>query len=402
MVKSVVGAPVRGNDFYGRDRFVELVWRELDKGSVLLAAPRRFGKTSVMYCLMDNPRPDYKIVHMDLEHLAHPVDLILELMIRLNKDSALTITLEKVVSMAKGTWTQLRNVVDEVEAFDLKVKLREQIEPNWEATGREVFKHISKSPHRILLILDEFPMMIDRMTRLEDRKDEARSLLRWLRALRQSADTSNLRFLIAGSIGIDSVLNSIGEISSINDFQQIRLEPFSPEVADQFLKDLAKSEPLNLSAESREKILELVGIYVPYFLQILFSETSKTELLTGKPVTPELITNIYHEKVLGVACKTYFDHYYGRLRDYYRPQEEKAVKKLLRELARVGKMTADACFALYRGECGPELYQDDFKLTLTHLENDFYICYDTEKQMYTFSCKLLRDWWLRHYAFEVM
>jgi len=222
-------------------------------------------------------------------------------------------------------------------------------------------------------------MMIDRMTRLEDRTDEARALLRWLRALRQSPETENLRFLIAGSIGIDSVLNSIGEISTINDFQ-----------------------PLTLSDESREKILELVGIYVPYFLQILFSETSKTELLTGKPVTPELIAKIYQDKVLGMGCKTYFDHYYGRLRDYYRPQEEKAVKKLLRELARVGKMTPDACFALYRGETATEFDQDDFQLTLTHLENDFYICYDHETQMYTFSCKLLRDWWLRHYAFEVM
>jgi len=402
MVKSVVGAPVRGNDFYGRDRFVELVWRELDKGSVLLAAPRRFGKTSVMYRLIDQPRLNYKIIHMDLEHLSHPVDLILELMVRLNADSGLTKILEKVTSVAKEIWSGLRDTVDEVEAFDLKIKLREQVQPNWEAVGREVFKQVSQSPHRILLILDEFPMMIDRMTRLEDRTDEARALLRWLRALRQSPETENLRFLIAGSIGIDSVLNSIGEISTINDFQQIRLEPFTPEVADQFLQDLAKSEPLTLSDESREKILELVGIYVPYFLQILFSETSKTELLTGKPVTPELIAKIYQDKVLGMGCKTYFDHYYGRLRDYYRPQEEKAVKKLLRELARVGKMTPDACFALYRGETATEFDQDDFQLTLTHLENDFYICYDHETQMYTFSCKLLRDWWLRHYAFEVM
>jgi hypothetical protein len=402
MVKSIVGAPARGDDFYGRDRFVDLIWRELGKGSVLLAAPRRFGKTSVMYRLMDQPRQDYKIVHMDLQHLTHPIDLILELVVRLNKDTGLARFLDKVTAISRELGTRLRSTVDEVEAFDIKLKLREQVQPNWEAVGKDIFRQISQSPYPVLLILDEFPMMIDRMARLDDRKDEARDLLRWLRALRQSPDTANLRFLIAGSIGIDAVLNSLGEISAINDFQQVRLEPFPAAVADEFLVELAKSDNLPLTPECRQKMLELVGILVPYFLQILFSETSKAYLLTGEPVTPDLITSIYHEKVLGVDCKTYFDHYYGRLRDYYRPHEEKAVKRLLRELARVGEMTADLCFELYRQDIGGSPSVDEFNITLTNLENDFYIRYHHGGRKYEFACKLLRDWWLRHHGMEAV
>ncbi|HSD45524.1 MAG TPA: hypothetical protein VLB87_02845, partial [Pyrinomonadaceae bacterium] len=72
MVINRVGAPVRGNDFYGRDALVDLIWTKLKSGNILLAAPRRFGKTSVMYRLIDEPRYDFKIVHADLEHMTEP------------------------------------------------------------------------------------------------------------------------------------------------------------------------------------------------------------------------------------------------------------------------------------------------------------------------------------------
>ena len=400
MVNNVIGAPVRGNNFYGRDRFVELVWRELAKGSILLAAPRRFGKTSVMYRLMDRPRGDYKIVHADLEHLSDPADLMLELIVKLSKDDKLGRLMDGVTSISKDVWNGLRSATEEVELFHVKLKLREQMRPQWQEVGRQVFKSVSQSGHPVLFILDEFPMMIDRMARLEGKREEARILLNWLRAMRQAPEHDSVRFLIAGSIGIEAVLNGLGEIKSINDFQPLKLDPFLPTVADQFLQALAEAEQMPLSVECRQKMLDLVGILVPYFLQVMFSEVSKTHMLTGEAITPALIERIYHQKVLGVDCKTYFDHYYGRLRDYYTPQEEKAVKRLLRELARVGAMSRDACFELYRQTLGGEPGLDEFNATVGNLENDFYIRYNAEAERYEFSCKLLRDWWLRHYALE--
>jgi AAA+ ATPase superfamily predicted ATPase len=401
MVNNVMGAPVRGDDFYGRDRFVELVWRELAKGSVLLAAPRRFGKTSVMYRLIDQPQADYKIIHADLEHLSDPVDLMLELVVQLYQDTKTARLLHGIAAITKDLLQATRETVDEVELFDVKLKLREQMRPQWQEVGRQVFRSVGQASHPVLFILDEFPMMIDRMARQEKRREEARILLNWLRALRQSPEMGRVRFLIAGSIGIDAVLSDLGETKAINDFQALKLEPFTPEVADHFLLELAETEKLPLTSECRQKILDLVGILVPYFLQILYSEVSKAHFLTGEPVTPALIDRLYREKVLGVDCKTYFEHYYGRLRDYYTPREEKAVKRLLRELARVGAISRDACFDLYRGTRGGETDADEFNATISNLENDFYIRYDAAAGRYEFACKMLRDWWLRHYALEV-
>lgn len=97
---------------------------------------------------------------------------------------------------------------------------------------------------------------------------------------------------------------------------------------------------------------------------------------------------------------TYFGHYYGRLRDYYSPHEEKAAKRILRELALVGTLTRDNCAQLYKTEVGKGKDREEFNRLMTDLENDFYIRFDRDARQYEFACKLLRDWWLRHYGME--
>jgi AAA+ ATPase superfamily predicted ATPase len=400
MVTNRVGSPVRLDDFFGRDPFVELLWEKLEAGNVLLAAPRRFGKTSVMYRLMDKPREGYKFVHVDLEYMAQPAELITELAVQLAraKDGKLSQIARGLSYLSQTVWSGVRNTIDEVEIVNVKLKLREELKSRWQEGGEELFKKIAQLQAPIIFVLDEFPMMIDRMARSEIYRQEAKTLLHWLRALRQSPDVKNVRFLIAGSIGIGRVLNELGEINAINDFEQVRLEPFTQKVASNFLGELAKSQKLTLTEKSREKMLELIGTPIPYFIQIIFSEVAKAHRLEGEAITPEKVAQIYREKVLGVDCKTYFDHYYSRLRDFYEPQEEKAVKRILRELATAGALKRDTCFELYKEKMADRADLETFNLTMSDLENDFYVRFNFDTREYGFACDLLRDWWLRHYG----
>ena len=57
---------------------------------------------------------------------------------------------------------------------------------------------------------------------------------------------------------------------------------------------------------------------------------------------------------------TYFEHYYGRLRDYYKPDEEKAAKRILRQLALHGSLTRDTCYQLYRAEVSGDANVEHF------------------------------------------
>jgi hypothetical protein len=401
MPSNLVGPPVRGSDCYGRGAFVDLLWQKLSFGHVLLAAPRRFGKTSVMYRLIDEPRYDYKLVHADLEYYTEPADLLTALVVQLAKDDLLSKIVSGLSFVPKAIWAGFRKNVEELELHKLKIKLKEQLRPAWQESGEELFSAVSNSTHKVVFTLDEFAVMIDRMARSDAHPDQAKSLLRWLRHLRQSPGSRNVRFLIAGSIGIDHVLNVLGEITAINDFEKLRLEPFPLKVASAFLDALAEAHEIDLSPASRRKMLALIGTRVPYFLQVIFSETSKAHKQDGEPITPSRIAKIYAEKILGVDCKTYFDHYYGRIRDYYPSAEERVIKCILRQLAITGSLRRDTCFQLYRERMGPNPDEELFNGTMVNLENDFYIAFNSRSGRYEFSCKLLRDWWLRHYGMEI-
>ncbi|HST24272.1 MAG TPA: hypothetical protein VLR90_24430, partial [Blastocatellia bacterium] len=167
MVNNRVGPPVRGEDFFGRDSFVELVSEKLRGGNVLLAAPRRFGKTSVMYSLIDKPRWDYKVIHADLEHLTEPADLITQLVVQLARaeDSRLSRMASSLSYFPKKIWSVFTKHFEEVELLKLKVKLRNELRPRWQECGEELFKKIAESETSIIFILDELPLMIDRMAR---------------------------------------------------------------------------------------------------------------------------------------------------------------------------------------------------------------------------------------------
>ena len=401
MASNHVGPPVRGEDFYGREKFVDLVWEKLQVGHVLLAAPRRFGKTSVMYCLIDEPRHDCKIIHADLEHLTEPADLITLLIIQLAKDTRFAKVASKLSYFPKTLWSRFKTNFEEIELLKVKVKLRESLRSNWQEKGEELFKLIADTEQTIIFILDEFPMMIDRMARSEKHREEAITLLRWLRRLRQSLTAPNVRFLIGGSIGIGHVLNGLGEIKSINDFEQITLPHFTTKVAAAFLDELSTKYKIPLTTPTKRKMLSVIGEPIPYFIQIIFSEVAKAHKQDDEPITPKKVEKIYRDKILGVECKTYFDHYYGRLRDYYDAAEEKAAKLILRQLALSETLSRDVCYQHYKREIGSKADIENFNRLMVNLENDFYVRYDADKRRYEFASKLLRDWWLRHYGMEI-
>lgn len=399
-LRNRVGPPVRGNDFFGREAFVDLVWEKLEGGHVLLAAPRRFGKTSILYSLIDQPRKGFRIVHADLEAFKKPSELITELIAQLARQDALSKLVSKLSYFPKEAWKKFRETVEEIELYKFKVKLKERLEGNWQDGAGELFELVANADETVVFILDELPMMLDFMRRTDEGRHEAQMLVRWFRKLRMDPGRRNVRFLVAGSIGIGHILSQLGEAASINDLEQLRLEPFPKKTAAALIDRLSQSERVELSPACRGKILGLIGTYVPYFIQVLFSEVAKPHKQNGEPVTPKMIERIYHEKVIGVDCKTYFEHYYGRLREYYEPKDERVIKTLLRELATKVSLKRDVCFQIYTAGYGKLAPPDGFPHLMTNLENDFYVRFDPLTNSYEFSCKILRDWWLRHYGLE--
>lgn len=350
-----------------------------------------------MYKLIDFPKEGYKVAHADLEATDSAADFILQLMDAISNDEKLN-ALVTSIDFVSGIWRSLRGAVEEVGLYAVKLKLREQIQLDWQARGKAILEKIAESEARIVFVLDEFPMMLEAMIRA-GKKDEAKLLLRWFRALRLSPKIQDkVRFVLAGSIGIDRVLGDLEEIASINDFEKLKLTPFSPATAHEFLGELCDTHNVRLDEEVKGKILDLVGAGVPYFIQVFFSELYKSTFESNGKIDTAHVERIYRDQVLGIDCKTYFEHYYGRLRTYYDPENERAARSILRELAVAGVLQREACFQIYKQQFGGTGDLEKFVRLMGDLENDFYISSVSNGHEFEFGSKLLRDWWLRHYG----
>ena len=65
-MRNIVGPPVRDENLFGQEELISLVWSKLEVTNILLTAPRRFGKTSIMLNLYDYPKESYKVIHFGL------------------------------------------------------------------------------------------------------------------------------------------------------------------------------------------------------------------------------------------------------------------------------------------------------------------------------------------------
>ena len=68
------GAPVDPVDLRFREAFVAELWQTLRTRHVVLTAPRRTGKTSVMDYLRDHPENGSSVVSINVQDLTHPAD----------------------------------------------------------------------------------------------------------------------------------------------------------------------------------------------------------------------------------------------------------------------------------------------------------------------------------------
>ena len=92
-IRNVVGQAPRGDDFYPRNSIIAEIYRRLESGShIFLSAPRRSGKTSIMYHLQDRPRSGYVFLYLSVEDVDNEEDYFKLLSEGLLKNTTLNVS----------------------------------------------------------------------------------------------------------------------------------------------------------------------------------------------------------------------------------------------------------------------------------------------------------------------
>lgn len=402
MVDLVVGSVPRGEDYFGRKNLIDRLWSILESDNVLFVAPQRFGKTGAMYQLLDNPREQFRPLYMNVEDIMSPANFMVELIAVLLRDRHFIRIVSTLWKGSKGFGRFLRNLPSGIDIGGLKVEIREHtdVPKHWSDYGDTVMSLLAGEEPPLLLLIDEFAIMVDSIARRN--RDEVEQLLRWFHAARAAPDTRT-RFVIGGSINLVSTLDSLGLVDAVDDLYILRLKPWDADTARQYIEAVFASRRIELQPDNIDTILELVGAPISYLLAVVLNAVLDRQRMTHDMVTVEMIKAAFEEDLLGGGTSAVFQHYRSRIDQYYRGKEEgRAAKAILGVLSRSNTpVREDTLYAVFLEACSlppSRQMEEHFKQVMDKLDNDFYIV--TQGGACTFFSRVLQLWWKTHYGFQ--
>src|SRR5215470_4574682 len=276
-LKNITGRPISSeSDFYGREKEVSSMWRKLENDHVLLLAPRRVGKTSLMYCLRNEAKCKGNpfAVYLSVANVQNELDFVKAIYRAvIESPEASSLSSRFVQRLKSSSVARFLQRIESVGVPDLfEVGLRQVPPEEWENVGRALITALRALAGQWLIMVDELPIFVLALLRQDPTAQRVRTFLNWFRQVRQGPpEGESLRWLLAGSIGLDVLARRHNLSDTINDLSIENLDAFSAEISDRFLSDLGESYALPLAHEVRARIIARAGWPIPFYLQLFFS-----------------------------------------------------------------------------------------------------------------------------------
>lgn len=366
---------------YGRKDELQLLWKTIEKDSLLLTSPPRYGKTSIVNDMKDNPQPGWSVTYIDMEGYADPYEFILELL------SHITPTLLQKI---KNLFRSARDATDKFQILDvIEIKLRESND-SWKKKGTEIFRELQKNNSKPIVIIDELPTYLLQMQeKYQDNGLAISTFLHWLRGIRPDLQ---IRFIVCGSIGIDTIVDKYGLESSVNDFSRLSLPPFDDETAKGMITTLLDKYGIAHTDDLIKEIMTQIGLQVPFFIQLMLKEIRDRTNFGKEKLTNEIISNSYGQGLLGTEGKKDFQWYFKRLRTEFDGKDYRIALEILKRLTQVSSTTEVELEEIYN-KIRQKENRSEFRKILHTLETGFYIAKNEDSV--TFHNKVLRDLWIQ-------
>ena len=384
-ITNKIGAPVTGDDFFGREQELVNAHRYLDgRHSLLLSAPRRFGKYSLANRLIhDKISEGWKCIYIDLQGIATKEAFLRKLIESFTGVGLL----DRAGSKARDFIDATFNAVKGVSLGDLKLDLnsRGQTESLFYRLS-EMFDHENNT----LIVVDELPLFLGKLMDDDGKnRDDVEFLLNWFRSIRQH-ENSGIRWLFCGSVGLRNFTNHYCMSQSINDLVDFELGELPEAEAKGLLKALAQSYNLSMDDALVDETLNMLQWPIPYFIQLLIDRLiSKIYDPENMPVRLDDVVKAIDE----LSKSDYFITWTERL-DEYRDLEDLARSVLDNlSLAESGLSKEKLLQIAMKGQDPAVVDEVKKKLTkvLEMLEHDGYIMRSVEYRK--FRSPLLCKWW---------
>ena len=393
------------------DPYIDQVWETLQRQHVLISAPRRTGKTSVMNHLASKPRDGYLVVYQNVQDLSHPAQLFQTILENFyEQNQKLTEQLARSgFGILKKAIEFARKNVDSVSAGGFKIALRKSDpdwERNWKQHGESLLAAIRKSQHPVLLIIDELP---DLILEMRDRDEEmVRDFLAWFRVQRQNPVPSQdrVRWLIGGSVNLASTLDELGEVAAINDIAIETLPVLTEDQVIEFVTRMLAGREVPYETDVPRTVAKRLGRPIPLFLQLATQDIFRSWRNNPKTITTKDVNAVFDAMISSQASQDKLQHYHSRIKLHYKQPKQSAAYAIL------GQLSQSSSSGLSRRALLSEFFRHldtqnweasepekrrQFNHLMRDLENDFYIV-EIDDESYDFASGLMKAWWRKYYA----
>ena len=378
-IKLKIGSPVVGEDFFGREVELRKAESLIRDNNLMLAAPRRVGKTSFARKLTDTlSSKGWNTIFIDLEEITsidHFFNAFYGELVKLPE----TKVSEKVKAKMKK-W--LSGV--ELSTTGLPVKATVKMESSDNNDFKDLADILNTLDNHTLIVFDELTVLLKSLSDKNDNEQAVRMFLNQFRAMR-SATSEKCSWLICSSVGVRNFTTQHNLSDTINDVADFELGAFSDEEATKFVSTLAESIGIEADAKIKRYILDKIGWNIPFFIQLLLSR-----LPVGEIAKADVDDAYGHLLQTGS-----FDTWHERLNIEYGNNKDVA-KLILKYLCvNVDGKTRDEIYNHIYAKM-PSFEDDEMGLLLRALMTDGYLVKDGEQ--YKFRSPLLRDYWKETYC----
>lgn len=387
---------VSGDDFFGRERELEVLERKVRGGShVLLTGQRRMGKTSLARELGRRlAQQDWLFLFADLEAATRAEDAVAEIAAA----ARIAGVVRTVRSRIADVWRGFRGRIEEISAGpeEFRMKFRGELNAgNWRRYGGELIRACAEHERPALLVMDELPIFLNRMLREEqDGRKRVDEFLSWLRREMQDIGGKSLSLVVSGSIGLEPLVRRLGIPDRINHFYPFRLGPWDREASIACFERLAGDCGLSIEDGVAAAVYKKLGIGVPHHVQAFFARLQDFAAMQGRErVTPPDVEEVYRTQLLGPPGQNDLVHYETRLGEALEEEDRRIAMDILAEAAARQALGADARRGLEERLYAESVDDAPARIadTLAVLEHDGYLQADSAG-VYRFPSHLLRDY----------
>lgn len=288
---NISGPPVEGSNFFGRKAEIDWLCETLEHHDVLLLGPRRIGKTSVARAVMlVLCKQGRRGIEINVASCQDERGFLQKLEEALGKElrSAAGKTWDALKDRFGSFLARIKTVKIPVPgAGSLGLDIKDASDDDWTSLGNEVLTLIAELEQPWLIYVDELPIFLFNIIRSDPQHGIARvrRFLDWFRNdVRGLPGSARVRWLVSGSVGLDTLVQQHGMADTINTLKQYHLPEFSESAAQDLLTHLTARYGLAFHATDKAALLVGVQWLQPYYIQFAFSQLR--QLISAEPEAP--------------------------------------------------------------------------------------------------------------------